>query len=165
MKERVIFHIDVNNAFLSWTAVLLLKKGYKRRELDGVYEGISSRTITRKISDVEKTNPDLVDLYREVSKYRKKQMELPSNLKAEIDKLEEKEIFICGVCDKKREELLEKEKQYNDAMINGMGVIEASKKVGQNRVSKAINTLNRIEIERLNKLKESRNKEETEREI
>ena len=28
MKERIIFHVDVNNAFLSWTAVLLLKKGY-----------------------------------------------------------------------------------------------------------------------------------------
>ncbi len=27
--ERIIFHIDVNNAFLSWTAVDLLKKGYK----------------------------------------------------------------------------------------------------------------------------------------
>ena len=30
MKERIIFHIDVNNAFLSWTAVLLLKEGYKK---------------------------------------------------------------------------------------------------------------------------------------
>ncbi len=28
MKERLIFHIDVNNAFLSWTAVELLKQGY-----------------------------------------------------------------------------------------------------------------------------------------
>lgn len=28
MKERLIFHIDVNNAFLSWSAVDLLKKGY-----------------------------------------------------------------------------------------------------------------------------------------
>lgn len=27
--ERIIFHIDVNNAFLSWTAVSLLEKGYK----------------------------------------------------------------------------------------------------------------------------------------
>lgn len=26
--ERIIFHIDVNNAFLSWTAVKLLKNGY-----------------------------------------------------------------------------------------------------------------------------------------
>lgn len=30
MKERLIFHIDVNNAFLSWSAVLLLKEGYKK---------------------------------------------------------------------------------------------------------------------------------------
>lgn len=29
MKEKIIFHIDVNNAFLSWTAVYLLKEGYK----------------------------------------------------------------------------------------------------------------------------------------
>lgn len=28
-KERIIFHIDVNNAFLSWTAIKLLKEGYK----------------------------------------------------------------------------------------------------------------------------------------
>ena len=27
--ERIIFHIDVNNAFLSWTAIDLLNKGYK----------------------------------------------------------------------------------------------------------------------------------------
>ena len=29
MAERIIFHIDVNNAFLSWTAVKLLKNGYQ----------------------------------------------------------------------------------------------------------------------------------------
>lgn len=28
MAERIIFHIDVNNAFLSWTAVHLLEEGY-----------------------------------------------------------------------------------------------------------------------------------------
>ena len=27
--ERKILHVDVNNAFLSWTAVDLLKKGYQ----------------------------------------------------------------------------------------------------------------------------------------
>ena len=31
MDERIIFHIDVNNAFLSWTAVYLLKNGYNKR--------------------------------------------------------------------------------------------------------------------------------------
>ena len=30
MAERIIFHIDVNNAFLSWTAIELLSKGYKK---------------------------------------------------------------------------------------------------------------------------------------
>ena len=30
MAERIIFHIDVNNAFLSWTAVKLLSEGYKK---------------------------------------------------------------------------------------------------------------------------------------
>lgn len=29
MEKRIIFHVDVNNAFLSWSAVLLLKQGYK----------------------------------------------------------------------------------------------------------------------------------------
>ena len=41
MKERVIFHIDVNNAFLSWTAVLLLNKGFKKdiRKIPAVIGG------------------------------------------------------------------------------------------------------------------------------
>lgn len=41
MKERIIFHIDVNNAFLSWTAVLLLKQGYKQdiRKIPSVIGG------------------------------------------------------------------------------------------------------------------------------
>ena len=41
MKERIIFHIDVNNAFLSWTAVKLLKEGYKEdiRKIPAVIGG------------------------------------------------------------------------------------------------------------------------------
>ena len=41
MMERLIFHIDVNNAFLSWTAVDLLKKGYPIdiREIPSVIGG------------------------------------------------------------------------------------------------------------------------------
>lgn len=30
MKEQIIFHIDINNAFLSWTAVKLLNEGYEK---------------------------------------------------------------------------------------------------------------------------------------
>lgn len=41
MKENYVFHIDVNNAFLSWTAVLLLKDGYNKdiREIPSVIGG------------------------------------------------------------------------------------------------------------------------------
>ena len=41
MKERIVFHIDVNNAFLSWTAVLLLKQGYKKdiRQIPSIISG------------------------------------------------------------------------------------------------------------------------------
>ena len=45
MKERIIFHVDVNNAFLSWSAVLLLKKGYPIdiREIPSVIGGDENR--------------------------------------------------------------------------------------------------------------------------
>ena len=45
MEERVIFHIDVNNAFLSWTAVYLLKHGYHKdiREVPSVIGGDEKR--------------------------------------------------------------------------------------------------------------------------
>ena len=43
--ERIIFHIDVNNAFLSWTAVDLLKKGYKKdiRKIPSIIGGDESK--------------------------------------------------------------------------------------------------------------------------
>ena len=45
MKERLIFHIDVNNAFLSWTAVLLLKQGYQKdiRTIPAIIGGDKSK--------------------------------------------------------------------------------------------------------------------------
>ena len=41
MKEKYVFHIDVNNAFLSWTAVYLLENGYKKdiRKIPSVIGG------------------------------------------------------------------------------------------------------------------------------
>ena len=44
-KERIIFHIDVNNAFLSWTAIKMLKEGYKNdiRKVASVIGGDESK--------------------------------------------------------------------------------------------------------------------------
>jgi DNA polymerase-4 len=43
--DRIVFHIDVNNAFLSWTAIDLLKNGYKEdiRKIDAVIGGDESK--------------------------------------------------------------------------------------------------------------------------
>lgn len=141
-RPKEYTHIDYEAVIID-----ILKKGYKRREWNDIY-GIDSRTINRKMYDVEKVNPMLIALYRAVSDYRKRQMPLPQDLLDRIDRLKEKEIFLGEVCDKKREELLEKEKQYNEARMSGMGAQEASRKVGQGRASKAIDTLSRIELER-----------------
>ena len=45
MEDRIIFHIDVNNAFLSWTALLLLENGYKKdiRKVASVIGGDEKR--------------------------------------------------------------------------------------------------------------------------
>lgn len=45
MAERIIFHIDVNNAFLSWTAVQLLDEGYNVdiRKIPAIIAGDESK--------------------------------------------------------------------------------------------------------------------------
>lgn len=45
MTERIIFHIDVNNAFLSWTAVQLLDEGYNIdiRKIPAIIAGDESK--------------------------------------------------------------------------------------------------------------------------
>lgn len=45
MEKRIIFHVDVNNAFLSWSAILLLQKGYTIdiRKIPSVIGGDESR--------------------------------------------------------------------------------------------------------------------------
>ncbi|MBQ3468475.1 MAG: DNA polymerase IV [Bacilli bacterium] len=45
MKDRIIFHLDVNNAFLSWSAVDLLEHGYKKdiRKIPAIIGGDETR--------------------------------------------------------------------------------------------------------------------------
>jgi len=140
-RPREYTHIDYEALLID-----IMKNGYTRREWDEIY-GISSRTIIRKIYCIEDENPELISLYREVSRYRKMQKTLPLQLQMKVDMLEHKEIFHGGIYDKKREMLVGQEKAYNDKLQQGKGVAEASKEVGRSRMSKAIDTLNRIELE------------------
>ena len=54
---RIIFHIDVNSAYLSWTAISLLKKGEPTdlRTIPSIIGGGSSRHCSGKIYPREKT--------------------------------------------------------------------------------------------------------------
>ena len=141
-RPREYTHIDYEAVIID-----ILKKGYKRRDWDNIYE-VDSRTITRKIYEVEEYNPELVALYREVSEYRKKQMPLPQDLIDRIERLKSKEIFLCGVCDNKKSELSEVDRRYIDARLEGKGVVEASEIAGKKgRVSRLEDTLSRIELE------------------
>lgn len=161
IQELVVYNLELYRAFvkkfpyrpreythIDYEALLIdiMKNGYTRREWDEVY-GISSRTIIRKIYCIEDVNPELISLYREVSRYRKMQKALPLQLQMKVDMLEHKEIFHGGIYDKKRETLVGQEKAYNEKLQQGKGVSEASKEVGRARMSKAIDTLNRIELE------------------
>lgn len=60
MKEKIIFHIDVNNAFLSWTAVDLLKKGYE----------VDIRTIASVIGGNEEERRGIVTAKSPIAKKR-----------------------------------------------------------------------------------------------
>ena len=140
-RPREYTHIDYEALIID-----IMKNGYTRREWDEVY-GISSRTIIRKIYCIEDENPELISLYREVSRYRKMQKTLPTQLQIKVDMLQSNEIFHGGIYDKKREELLSQEKEYNQKLQQGKGVAEASRELGRERMSKAIDTLNRIELE------------------
>jgi len=139
-KPREYTHID-------WRAMLIdiMKKGYTKEQAAEQYE-INSRTIARKVYKVDDNY--IVDLYREVSGYRKRQQPLPQKLQEIVDDLPEEEVFIGGVYDKKEQELMELEKNYNAKLADRINVTGASAICGKERVSKSLNTLYRIKIER-----------------
>ena len=54
--DRIIFHIDVNNAFLSWTAIDLLNKGYKE-DIRNIVSVIGGDEKTRNGIVLSKSTP------------------------------------------------------------------------------------------------------------
>lgn len=139
-KPREYSHIDYEAMLID-----IMKKGYKKVEIKEQY-GIHNRTVARKIYEVEKTNPGLVELYRKVAAYRQRKKPLPKELQEQVDSLELREVFIGGIYDKREKELLEKERKYNETKAAG---ISDTKAYGQKRTIKDLSTLYRLEIEQL----------------
>ena len=116
IMDKIFMHIDVNNAFLSWTAVDLLKKGYEIdiRNIESIIGGDESqrrgivlakstvakrkgvktaetiRDAKRKCNDL-KIFPPNHTLYQEMSN---KLFELIGNYTPDIEKLSIDECFI-----------------------------------------------------------------------
>ena len=99
IQELLVYNPDLYHNFIkrfpympreythiNWRAMLIdiMKKGYTKHEAEEQYE-VSSRTISRKVYEVEEDDKDIVSLYREVSSYRKKQKKLPERLQQEVD--------------------------------------------------------------------------------
>lgn len=137
-KPREYTHIDYEAMLID-----IMKKGYTKKEAAEQY-GIHDRTITRKAHQVGKEKPELENLYREVSYYRKHKYKLPQELQEKVNCLEEKEVFIGGIYDKREEELLKKERQYNQTKLEGTSDVKA---YGSKRTMKDLSTLYRLEIE------------------
>ena len=72
--ERIVFHIDVNNAFLSWTAINLLNQGYKYDIRDS-YAVIGGDPKARKGIVLAKSNAcKKLGIYTSMSLYEAKKL-------------------------------------------------------------------------------------------
>ena len=114
MEERVVFHIDVNNAFLSWTAVSLLQNGYSKdiRTIPSIIGGdeksrrgivLAKSPVAKKygivtaetIYSARKKCPKLEVFPSDYSWYSKKSKELMTYLSQYSPKLEQLSIDEC----------------------------------------------------------------------
>ncbi len=173
IQELVVFNPELYRKFITkfpymprkythinWRAMLIdiMKKGYTKIQAAEQY-GINSRTIARKVYEVQKEDENIVNLYREVSGYRKRQKPLPPELQEKVNNLPNEDVFIGGIYDKREKELMELEKKYNDKLLKGEMAFKASADCGVQRASKNLNTLYRIKIENYTKKSDNNDKD------
>lgn len=140
-KQKGYDHIDFE-ALL----IYILKQGLTIDEAVEQF-GTSRRTINRRINSME--NKELAQLYKEVADNRKHSRKDSLDIIERIEELEERPIVLRGINDRRREELLKIESEFNE-LCKTMTKDEAANKMGlgsRDRVYKLLNELYRIEIE------------------
>ena len=129
-----------------------LKSGITVEEMCVKY-GIGRRTISRKISELRKSDDEqekeLYELYRRIAYKKSHAQGLNFEDISMINNLETEEVIGIDDIERRRQELLKLEKAYQDLYMQ-VGKEEAAKRLGytQNRIYKLLNELYRIEIER-----------------
>ena len=114
--ERIVFHIDVNSAFLSWSAVKLLNEGYKK-DLRNEIAVISGRESTRNgiivassipakklgikapmnLRDARKINKDIIVIHPDYEYYKESSYKLFNYIRSLFLEVEQFSIDECFV--------------------------------------------------------------------
>lgn len=143
-KERK----DIN---IQGLVIEMLKSDLTVAEMSEKYQ-ISYRSISRKILQLKKSdNPkdvELYELYKSIARKRSTSRKPSLEEKVKIDELERQEVKGISDVERRKQMLLELERQYQDLSMQ-FGKEEAAKRLGytQNRIYKLLNELYRIEIE------------------
>ena len=115
---------------------------------------IGERTITRRVKDIEKENPYLIEIYREVKRNNRNNIEDSEELKAKIQQLVPRTVKTCDINDVRKRELEELEATFN-RRCQYVSKEQAAQSMGltANRMYKLLNELYRIRIEEEHKKK------------
>lgn len=125
----------------------IIKTGMTTAEAVTKYD-ISERTITRKVKALEKENPYLIEIYREVKKNNRNNLVESKDLREKIESLVSRPVKISEINETRKKELEELEKTFN-SRCQYVSKEEAARSMGltANRMYKMLNELYRIRIE------------------
>ena len=130
----------------------VLKSGVTVEEICDKYH-IGRRTISRKIEQLKKSDKEedrkLYELYKRIAYKKAHSQKLENADIMKINALKSEDVIGMSDVERRRLELLEIERQYQDLSLE-FGKEVAAKKMGYtpNRIYKLLNELYRIEIER-----------------
>lgn len=110
--------------------VIKIMKDSENLDKMEVKYGISKRTISRRIKDLEKTNPELIKLYREYAECVRRCERLPNDLQMKINQLPEKTVILSEVTEKKEVELRATLQKFEELVKSGMSKAEAARTLG-----------------------------------
>ena len=125
----------------------IIQTGMTRLEAAQKY-GVGERTIERRVKKLEKENPYLVEIYRQVKENNRYKSKPTQELQLQIDELVPRPVVICAINGQKKKELEEFEKIYNERCLT-MSKEEAARSMGIHReqIFKMMNQLRRLRSE------------------
>jgi len=136
----------------------ILKQGMTSKEASKKYN-VGVRTIQRKVEKLRKTNPELVEIYKQAKQNNKKDQPYSTLLIMQIDDLIERPVIIGEINGQTEKRLEEIEKIYNERRLEYSTKEETAKSMGftPNMLYKMLNQLYRIKIEKIQKQQNEQN--------